>query len=199
MSGQPSFEKLAEHFIRELSVPGDLVLDPFAGAGTTIAVARRLGRRGIGVEIVPDLVAEIRARLGEDAVVAGDSRNLAALDLPTADLVVTSPPFMTRTDHPQNPLSGYLTLDGDYGTYAAEVAGIVAALGQIVRPGGHIVLDVWNFEHDGEFTPLADDVANAIELPLAERVKITWDHPTIDDICLVYRAIAVGEGTGRDG
>jgi SAM-dependent methyltransferase len=199
MSGQPSFEKLAEHFIRELSVPGDLVLDPFAGAGTTIAVARRLGRRGLGVEIVPDLVAEIRARLGEDAVVAGDSRNLAALDLPTADLVVTSPPFMTRTDHPQNPLSGYLTLDGDYGNYPAEVAGIVAALGQIVRPGGHIVLDVWNFEHSGELTPLADDVADAIELPLAERVKIKWDHPTIDDICLVYRAIAVGEETGRGG
>lgn len=50
------------------------------------------------------------------------------------------------------------------------------------------MLDVWNFEHNGEFTPLADDVAGAIELPLVQRVPIHWDHPTtIDDICLVYR------------
>lgn len=133
MTGPPSFEKLADHFIRELTVPGELVLDPFAGSGTTIAVARRLGRRGVGIEIVPELVTDIRGRLSEDAVVAGDSRNLAALDLPIADLVVTSPPFMTRTDHPQNPLAGYQTLDGDYRNYPAEVAGIVSALATIVR------------------------------------------------------------------
>jgi DNA modification methylase len=59
MTGQPSFEKLADYFIREFSVQGELVLDPFAGSGTTIAVARRLSRRGIGVETVPELVADI--------------------------------------------------------------------------------------------------------------------------------------------
>lgn len=187
MSGRPAFEMLAERLIPEFSAPGELVLDPFAGSGTTIEIAHRLGRRGIGVEIVPDLVADIRERLGESAVVEGDSRDIAALDLPTVDLVLTSPPFMTRTNHPQNPLSGYQTLDGDYRNYPAEVAGIVDDLTRIVRPGGHIVLDVWNFEHDGEFVPLADDVAAAIELPILRRIKVAWDHPTIEDVCLVYR------------
>ena len=31
--------------------PGDIVLDPFSGSGTTCRVARELGRKGIGIEL----------------------------------------------------------------------------------------------------------------------------------------------------
>jgi modification methylase len=41
---------LAERLIRMFSVVGDTVLDPFAGTGTTVWAAARLGRRGVGVE-----------------------------------------------------------------------------------------------------------------------------------------------------
>ena len=41
-------------FVEELSEPGDVVLDPFAGFGTTLVVAERLGRRGLGIELMPD-------------------------------------------------------------------------------------------------------------------------------------------------
>ncbi len=43
--------------------PGDMVLDPFFGTGTTGAVARRLGRRVIGIEADPDYVRLAEARL----------------------------------------------------------------------------------------------------------------------------------------
>jgi tRNA G10 N-methylase Trm11 len=189
---EPSFELLAETFISQCTAPGELVLDPFAGYGTTISVARRLGRRGLGVEIVPELAAGIRERLGPDAVVEGDTRALSELGLPKVDMVMTSPPFMTRTDHDQNPLSGYQTLDGDYERYIPEVAGIVAGLNALVRPGGRIVLDVWNFHHEGQFTPLARDVEEALDgvVPLLRRVRIQWPDCAweIEDICLVYRA-----------
>ena len=46
---------------------GGLVLDPFAGAGTTILVALRLGRRGLGVELNPDYVTMARERIIADA------------------------------------------------------------------------------------------------------------------------------------
>jgi len=41
----------------------DVVLDPFAGSGTTLAVAKKLRRRYIGIELSADYVANIRARL----------------------------------------------------------------------------------------------------------------------------------------
>ncbi len=46
--------------VRMLSCLGDTVLDPFAGTGTTLWVARALGRRAVGYEINPDLGLEKR-------------------------------------------------------------------------------------------------------------------------------------------
>ena len=43
--------------------PGDVVLDPFFGTGTTGAAAKALGRRFIGIERDPDYVAAARARI----------------------------------------------------------------------------------------------------------------------------------------
>lgn len=59
-------EGLAEFFIRVASPPGGIVIDPFAGSGTTVVVAPRLGRRGGGFEIHPDFVAEARRRIAGD-------------------------------------------------------------------------------------------------------------------------------------
>lgn len=47
----PFPESLVEPFIKCFCPPGGLVLDPFAGSGTTLAVAERLGRNWIGVDI----------------------------------------------------------------------------------------------------------------------------------------------------
>lgn len=55
---------LVEKLIRFATDPGDLVLDPFMGSGTTAVAAEKLGRRWIGFEIVPEYVklAEERVR-----------------------------------------------------------------------------------------------------------------------------------------
>lgn len=44
-------EALLERLITASSRPGDIVLDPFCGCGTTIAVAERMGRQWIGIDI----------------------------------------------------------------------------------------------------------------------------------------------------
>ena len=54
-------EELARRVIRLFSAPGDLVLDPFVGSGTTAAVATAEGRRYLGFELVP-AYAELAAR-----------------------------------------------------------------------------------------------------------------------------------------
>jgi len=46
-------ERLLEPIIKASSNPMDIVLDPFCGCGTTIAVAHRLGRRWIGIDVSP--------------------------------------------------------------------------------------------------------------------------------------------------
>jgi len=46
--------------------PGDIVLDPFAGTGTTIKVARELGRIGIGIEKNPDMLDILQSNLQSD-------------------------------------------------------------------------------------------------------------------------------------
>jgi len=45
------------------TLPGDMVLDPLAGTGTTLVVAHQLGRRSIGIEIDPNYVEIIKKRL----------------------------------------------------------------------------------------------------------------------------------------
>ena len=47
-------EELPERCIKAGTKPGDTVLDPFAGSGTTCAVAARLGRASIGIELNPE-------------------------------------------------------------------------------------------------------------------------------------------------
>lgn len=61
-------EAVIERIILASSNPGDIVLDPFLGSGTTAAVARRLGRKCIGVELRSDYVQVATVRLQQDLV-----------------------------------------------------------------------------------------------------------------------------------
>jgi DNA modification methylase len=56
-------KKLAERCILSGTPPGDTVLDPFAGSGTTLAVAAQHGRSAIGIELNPAYVPLIQARV----------------------------------------------------------------------------------------------------------------------------------------
>lgn len=47
----PFPERLVEPFIKTLTNPGDTVLDPFGGSGTTAAVCKRLGRASVSVDV----------------------------------------------------------------------------------------------------------------------------------------------------
>ncbi|MGY5860337.1 MAG: site-specific DNA-methyltransferase [Candidatus Thorarchaeota archaeon] len=62
----PFPEELPRRCIRLYSFVGDTILDPFAGTGTTMKVARELGRNSIGYEINPEYSSLIRRKIGAD-------------------------------------------------------------------------------------------------------------------------------------
>ncbi len=63
--------RLLERIVAASSRPGDLVLDPFAGSGTTGVAAARLGRRWLLVDRNPEAVEIARARLAAEQGSAG--------------------------------------------------------------------------------------------------------------------------------
>ncbi len=103
-------ETLAQEFIEFFTQPGQVVLDPMAGTGSTLVAALRSGRHSYGVELNPayaeiarQVVTEERQVLGAEAealtaeMVTGDASGLVELfavyHLPPVDYVLTSPPY----------------------------------------------------------------------------------------------------------
>jgi len=64
----PFPEQLVESCLLLTTQPGDIVYDPFAGSGTTLAVAERLGRNSVGTEIDSAYVEIATARLNQPAI-----------------------------------------------------------------------------------------------------------------------------------
>jgi modification methylase len=85
-------EALLARVVLSSSRPGDLVLDPFSGTGTTGAVAKRLGRRFVGIE-------------RERAYAAAAQKRIAAVEpLPEATLAQ----FMTAREAPRVPFAALI-------------------------------------------------------------------------------------------
>ncbi len=70
----PYPEGVPEFFIKTLCPPGGRVLDPFSGSGTTVSVARRLGRVGIGFDLRFSQCELGRRRLAEPPKVVKPKR-----------------------------------------------------------------------------------------------------------------------------
>jgi modification methylase len=93
---------LARRAIKAYSDPGDLVVDPMCGIGTTLVEAIHLDRRAVGVELearwaklARGNVAHARAQgaSGRARVLRGDAGQLPRLLTKTPDLLLTSPPY----------------------------------------------------------------------------------------------------------
>jgi modification methylase len=85
-------EALLARVILSASRPGDLVLDPFSGTGTTGATAKRLGRQFIGIERDPAYAAAAEARISQVE--------------PLAEAALA--PFMTAREAPRVPFTALL-------------------------------------------------------------------------------------------
>jgi DNA modification methylase len=103
-------ETLAQEFIEFFTKPGQVVLDPMVGTGSTLVAALRCGRHAYGIELNPtyadiarQVVLDECTALGEAAtgltaeVITGDASRIAEFivenHIPLVDYVITSPPY----------------------------------------------------------------------------------------------------------
>ena len=88
-------EQLLGRIIRACSHEEDLVLDPFSGSGTTLAVAKKLGRRFLGFELSETYTAQIEGRL--DGICFGDKLDGAPEPLKSAPATKDGRRLSSRT------------------------------------------------------------------------------------------------------
>src|SRR5687768_17620652 len=99
-------ETMAQEFIEFFTKPGETVLDPMAGTGSTLIAALRAGRNSHGIELNPkyaeiakQIIEQERATLGDSIselqsrIINGDATLASNYQLPLIDYVLTSPPY----------------------------------------------------------------------------------------------------------
>ncbi len=193
--------ELARRIIDAYTQPGQVVVDPMGGIGTTAVEAAGLGRRGIVVELEPRWAAVARAnlrtvltpsqrRLAEVRV--GDARQLTTVlaDMRgTVDAVVTSPPYacsVAMIDRDAWDAGGDLCAKDTLNyssdrrnvghargaSYAAEMTAIYAECWKVLRPGGLLITVTKNMRDHGRLIDLV-----GVTVALAETAGFEYrDH-----------------------
>lgn len=185
------YPAVAAQAIATYTKPGDLVVDPMCGIGTTLVEAVHLDRMGIGVEYEKRW-ADLAARNimhavdggapGYAAVVRGDSRDIARLVgsdvVGAASLILTSPPYGPATHgHVRAGRgpgeSGLLKANHRYSDDRGNLAHgnveslmegftqILTGCRELLKPGGFLVIAARPFRRGGELVDIAAMAASA--------------------------------------
>lgn len=208
---------LARRIVAEYSRPGDLVVDPLAGTGTTLIEAALLGRRAIGVELearwtdlaqanAKHVLSPKDRRLVE--VRQGDAGDLATLLGPDAgrvDLVCTSPPYACDVGNLNVANWGTgrdlcAAADRNYSgdkanlghargvAYEAAMADIYAACFAVLRPGGILAVVTKNTRRKGRTLDLA-----GLTVALGEAAGFTY----LQHVIALHAAVRDGDLVAR--
>ncbi len=123
------------NLLQRYTRPGDLVVDPMAGSGTTLDVARDCKRRALGYDLQPPRKDVFRA----------DARKLPLED-GKADFVFVDPPYSDHVEYSGRPeCIGELKADSD--AYYDEMGKVIAEMDRVLRPERYLALyvcDSWN-------------------------------------------------------
>ncbi len=132
--------------LHRFSAPGELVVDPFCGSGTTLDVAKDLDRRARGFDVAPC----------RSDVEGADARSLP-LKSDSVDLVFMDPPYADNLHYSDDPRCiGKLKADGRY-QRAMRLA--IKESCRVLRPGRVLAVYVSDVLHKGRaFFPLGHEL-----------------------------------------
>jgi DNA modification methylase len=200
---------LPKRWIELLTHRGELVLDPFVGAGSTLIAALDCGRNGVGFDLHAGYTQFARERLAQPSplestqlrIVRDDARNIDQyLTRETVSLIVTSPPYANLLNRPRKNKSrrGPERLNGQYlkveqysddardlgvlhvAQYGEAMGDIFARLLPLLRPGAHCVIDVPDMWWEDERITIHAVVIEALRKVGYEfRNTVIWDRTNI--------------------
>jgi DNA modification methylase len=119
------------NLLQRYTRPKDLIIDPCAGSGTTLEVARELDRRALGYDVHPTRKDIFRV----------DARKLPPELTAKADFVFIDPPYSTHIDYGPDPRD-IGKLDAADGKYYAAMEEVIAEIHRVLKPARHMALYV---------------------------------------------------------
>jgi DNA modification methylase len=185
-------ETMAQEFIEFFTRPGETVLDPMAGTGSTLVAALRAGRNSYGIELNPkyaeiahQIVSAERQSLDslienlKSEIITGDAALAATYSFPTIDYVLTSPPYwdMLRAKgagtqkkrRASTELDVFYSDDPDdvgnlhdYEEFLAKLVSIYQGLKPLLRNKAYLTIIVKNVKKGGRIYPLAWDLGREL-------------------------------------
>lgn len=173
--------ELCTTIIRYWSMPGDLIVDPFAGRATRGLLTRMLDRRYCGYEIAPTTFRNTSKKVEAvgGKVFCADGCKLAHTKDGVADLVMTSPPYFAQEGHEESKEGGLQlsTLDS-YETFLVKIAECGRNIERVLKPKKFCVFNVADFRENGKFRLFHCDVFR-----LFEQVGLApWDDVIIENL-----------------
>ncbi len=167
--------QIPNQLMRRYTRRGDWVLDPFAGAGTTLIEGQRLGRNVLGVELQPKLVERVRGLVAAEPnrhnviahVAQGDSTCtdfralLATQGAASAQLAVLHPPYhdiIRFSDDPRD-LSNAKSVEAFLDLLGRVVENVAAAL----DAGRYLALVIGDKYVRGEWVPLGFQAMQVVQ------------------------------------
>ena len=176
-------EQLLGRIVRSCSNEGDAVLDPFSGSATTLAVAKKLGRKFIGFDLSEDYIAYGRERL--ESIRVGD--RLDGSPEPLMSAPKTSGPRIQGVRRPKD--NNEATRRGDRETVEARYDEVQM---QLTLAG---IVEAFRLTHDGFSVDrvVADPVLNEAFVDACARVGIAGDARTWN--ILLFRLRKAGKLT----
>ncbi len=196
---------LPSHFIKLFTHQGELVIDPFAGIGTTLLAARDLDRNAVGFDLKEEYIEYSKKRLEQTALsptsqqipICDDALNIANyVEENSVSLCVTSPPYANMLNHRRlnKSIRGnarenkhflkvqqYSNKPRDLGQmnteeYPQALTEIYKRIFPLVRPKGHVVINVNDVWDNNRRYATHIYVVKAIEASGFEfRNTIIWD------------------------
>jgi len=163
--------QIPNQFMRRFTKPGDVVLDPFMGGGTTLIEAKRLGRHAIGIELLPEVARTASENIAQEScgaeqvatkVIIADNtgkkaranveRHLKKIGKDKLHMILLHPPYHDIIQFSERPedLSNAASVE----EFTTRFGDVVANFSDLLATGRYLAIVIGDKYTNSEWVPL---------------------------------------------